>query len=279
MISHWYSKDGKPNHFAGPKGKGTSLREARKLGLFPSVTTIGNILAKPALTNWLQEEAAMMAVEMSRNLGWPRPVKLDRSWAKTVVSAARKKTMALANKGSDIHDILEMWFKEGVVTGADREANLMCEQVANLLVEKCGTQTWMPEQTFSHKLGFGGKVDLHSAYIELSEPGISAVVPLSDFDGWIIDYKSKDGDVSNEKGWPNQAEQLVAYAHGLGIPNARTANIFISRDRALWGTPAGVSWYEHKDKYAWERFKAALSLWQISKRYGPAFEAIKKESK
>ena len=46
--SHWYDKDGVPCHEvpkASGKGKTkTTLTQARKLGLFPSVTTIFKIL-------------------------------------------------------------------------------------------------------------------------------------------------------------------------------------------------------------------------------------------
>jgi len=280
-MGHWYTKEGKANHFAGPKGKGTSLREARKLNLDPSVTTIGDILAKPALDVWKQREVIKETLidvmddhvhsdddRVTPMVGSGRDFRpVDNEYCDKIITQCRKKTTALADKGSDIHDILEAWYKDGAVTGTGAPQNLkLCNQVDTLLVKHCGTQTWIPEQTFSHKLGFGGKVDLYT---------------MPDYRDhlWVIDYKSKDGSVKDMKGYPNQAEQLVAYATGLGIPNARTANIFISRDRSLWGTASGVSWFEHVDLYAWDRFKSALSLWQITKRYGPAFEAIKKEPK
>lgn len=266
-MGHWYSKDGSPSHFKGPNKSATTLREARKLGLWPSVTAIGDILAKPALINWLQEQAALAAIQRHED----RHHRLiDRTWAKEVIAANRKKTMALADKGSDIHDILERWFSEDQPI-LDVTEDKLCVQVANLLVKHCGTQTWIPEQTFSHELGFGGKVDLHTR----NPINDMAVTTIISHNNWTIDYKSKDGSVKDMRGYPNQAEQLVAYANGLGMPNARVANIFISRDRDLWGSPEGVSWYEHTDSMAWERFKVALSLWQISKRYGPAYEAVK----
>jgi len=169
-LSHWYDKDGKPNHFAGPKGKGTTLREARKLNLYPSVTAIGDILAKPTLVNWLQEQAVLQTLETPYapvSEEWGKSAYDGYGgWAKYVIAAARKKTMALADKGSDIHDILEEWFSSddpyAIGSTYKLETVNLCEQVCSLLVEKCGTQTWTPEVTFSHKLGFGGKCDLHS---------------------------------------------------------------------------------------------------------------------
>ena len=71
------------------------------------------------------------------------------------------------------------------------------------------------------------------------------------------------------RGWPEQAEQLAAYAHGLGYPNARLANVFISRE-----DPTEVVWHEHKDDMAWERFRHTLMLWQVSKKFGPYYESL-----
>ena len=63
--SHWYFPDGTPLHqVPRADGKGsrpTSLRDARKLGLFPSVTNVLSILAKPGLEAWKQEQAILAA--------------------------------------------------------------------------------------------------------------------------------------------------------------------------------------------------------------------------
>jgi len=50
----------------------TTLRDARKLGLLPSVTNILNVIAKPELTAWLQEQAVMAALTLPRNAGRKR---------------------------------------------------------------------------------------------------------------------------------------------------------------------------------------------------------------
>jgi hypothetical protein len=60
--SHWYSLNGRPCHTVpnkdGDGERNTTLREARKLGLLPSVTSIIGILDKPQLTKWKMREAA-----------------------------------------------------------------------------------------------------------------------------------------------------------------------------------------------------------------------------
>ena len=54
---HWYTKDGTPAYTTmGKTGeRNTTLRDARKLGLLPSVTTIIGQLSKTGLNTWLQQ--------------------------------------------------------------------------------------------------------------------------------------------------------------------------------------------------------------------------------
>ena len=57
--NHWYTRDGVPRYTViGKNGKerATTLRDARTENLVPSVTTVLNVAAKPALTQWLQKQ-------------------------------------------------------------------------------------------------------------------------------------------------------------------------------------------------------------------------------
>jgi hypothetical protein len=67
--SHWYRVDGSPCHEVPNKAKGgnrpTTLTDARKLGLLPSVTTILDLLDKPQLNDWKLEQ---MTAEFCRRL-------------------------------------------------------------------------------------------------------------------------------------------------------------------------------------------------------------------
>jgi hypothetical protein len=56
---HWYRQDGGPQYTVKAKDgsdRPTTLRDARKLNLVPSVTTILKIAAKPGLEAWKQEQ-------------------------------------------------------------------------------------------------------------------------------------------------------------------------------------------------------------------------------
>ena len=62
---HWYAADGSPAYrITGKNGKerNTTVADARKLNLVPSVSGIIGVAAKPALTVWLQEQAILAAL-------------------------------------------------------------------------------------------------------------------------------------------------------------------------------------------------------------------------
>ncbi len=67
---HWYDQDGNPAYtIVGANGseRNTTLRDARKLNLVPSVTTIIGIAAKPALENWKVDQAILAATTLEQH--------------------------------------------------------------------------------------------------------------------------------------------------------------------------------------------------------------------
>ena len=65
---HWYDRQGNPMYTViGKNGKerNTTLRDARTMNLVPSVTTILNVAAKPALNVWLQRQVLMAALTLA----------------------------------------------------------------------------------------------------------------------------------------------------------------------------------------------------------------------
>jgi hypothetical protein len=89
-MSHYYTEKAEPAHYEAKDGKPTTLREARKLDLVPSVTTIQGIVDKPALTYWLQKQAVKEAVEGD----WYQVISTDidiDALASQIVAAAKEK--------------------------------------------------------------------------------------------------------------------------------------------------------------------------------------------
>jgi hypothetical protein len=59
--------------------------------------------------------------------------------------------------------------------------------------------------------------------------------------------------------------QLAAYRVGLGMPDARCANIFVSRNTP--GLVKIIEWDQADLKRGWEMFHSLLTFWQIKNQH------------
>ena len=90
---HWYDADGVPHHEAGP-------REARKLNLMPSVTTVMGVMKNPGLDIWKQNNLLLSALTFPDEE--KEGVELD-ALAKRVVEDSRKQGSGAAIRGTAVH--------------------------------------------------------------------------------------------------------------------------------------------------------------------------------
>lgn len=115
--SHWYHRDGTACHqvpYADPKRQGemknTTVTEARKMGLLPSVTNIISMLGKPQLTAWQIEQAVLAAWDLrldhSADIGYG-------DWGKKVVEASRTIVKDAAQFGTRLMDAIEQFTMNG----------------------------------------------------------------------------------------------------------------------------------------------------------------------
>ena len=261
-MGHWYDKDGNPRHYEGKNGGDTTLREARKLNLYPSVTTISSIRHKEGLVYWLQEQAALAAAEQLDDADDWSIDEIDSAWCRMAIAKAKEKTTEKADVGTEIHDKLEKFHDDPF--DLDENDQKLCYAIVDCIKEHTGLSLFddfIPEQRFCDAArGYAGMCDLHTKP-EINKP-------------WVLDYKTKDDITEKTRGWPEQAEQLAAYSHGLGIPEARLGNIFIQREPPPDDEPWPVKFFEHKDDNAWQRFKHTLMLWQVIKKYGPYYDEL-----
>ena len=69
---HWYQVDGTPAHRLPTKdGSGdrpTTIRDAKRLGLYPSVTSILGILNRPMLERWKLDQVALATLRLPKQL-------------------------------------------------------------------------------------------------------------------------------------------------------------------------------------------------------------------
>jgi len=244
MSKHWYNLDGEPKYtvpYADHK-KGmrpTTLRDARKLNLLPSVTEILKIMDKPGLSRWLEERILESALTLPREDN-----ETDDQYKSRIRQDSKEISLLARDTGSEIHDAIESAFKERPI---NEKYRLIAEKVKFVIEKELG-QGWESEKRFGCDLGYGGMVD------------------LSRFNT-ILDFKTKE-ELKTKMTFDEQLMQLVAYGMGLGYHyhETRFYNVFVS-----WKGDIEIhEWKELEDiERAWEMFKSCLRLWQLKHRYVP----------
>jgi hypothetical protein len=208
---HWYDKNGSPAYqIIGANGKqrNTTLRDAKKLGLLPSVTTVIGVAAKPGLDRWKQEQAILAALTLPRLEG-----EEESEWLSRVLSDSKAQGKDAAQRGTDIHAIIESFF-DGILLESVPE---YCRNIENALQASFGARLWIPEKSGSHELGFGGKVDLHTKGDKVK--GIPGVV---------VDFKTKEVPLEKVVPYDEHIMQMAAYRELLGMADARCGIVFVN---------------------------------------------------
>jgi hypothetical protein len=250
--SHWYSLEGEACHqIAKAKGDGmrnVTVTDARKLGLFPSVTNILGVLAKPGLDKWKLQQVAKAAFNRP-----PDGKESEEYFTDRIIESAFDQVVDAADFGSRIHDALEKIF-EG-------------EPVEEELVPYVQpTLDWKREKglTFTHREitlvnageGYAGRCDV----IAKGKKGQLV----------ILDYKTrktKEGEKVTT--YDGQGMQLAAYAVAhwgeAMLEKVTAANVFISTTE-----PGRMEVCKHDDLVSeWHAFKAACLLWRKMKGFDP----------
>lgn len=250
MSQHWYDTEGKPAYTiigANGKERDTTLRDARKFQYSPSTTTVIGGAAKPGLDNYLQQQ--LLDAFLRNPLATDHP-----EWRRKTVELSKEHSKKAATRGTAIHDALEKYYLGGKVS---KTMAPIVNPVIEFLKETFGGIKWQPERSFTHKLGFGGKVDM-SYYHEGFDDGFTH--------GIVLDFKTKDtDDIKKMVAYDEHGMQTASYAVGLDIPNARRYNLFISTQ-----VPGLLSLTESTDfERDWGMFEALLKLWQLRNNYVP----------
>jgi hypothetical protein len=249
--SHWYSADGTAVHTV-PSAKdgtprGTTLRDARKLNLLPSVTNILGVIAKPELISWMQEQAVIAALTLPRVDG----ESLD-DFARRVAEDSHSARDNAAEFGTAIHHGAEQVAKDGVVdySGAHWET---LDKYRSWFTAHCVRRIWTERTLVKLTPGYAGTADLlidHQAY------GLT-----------LVDIKTtKLKEPAKFKPYKTWCYQLAAYKHAIGTP-MRCMNLVINS--LAPSEPHECLWEELEIEQGWEAFKAAHTLWTIDKNYTP----------
>ncbi|HNT14166.1 MAG TPA: hypothetical protein PKO21_04810 [Verrucomicrobiota bacterium] len=273
--AHWYQRDGVPLHTV-PSLKGslqtatmrpTTLRDARKLGLLPSVTNILGVIAKPELTAWLQEQAVMAALTLPRN-----PGESEDDFARRVVADSQTTRDSAADFGTAFHAGAERIAHTLEVDRADLHSAWLNKYrdwyQANALVLR-----WTEKVLVHPEWGYAGTADL---LIEHPVHGLTLV------DLKTMKFPQRGGKVPGgppgttggspvpPKPYKSWCYQLAAYRRALGEP-VRCMNLIVNSVEP--SAPIEHVWTEDEMETGWRAFVAAHRLWVIEKGYDPAAKA------
>jgi len=250
---HWYTREGQSAYSViGKNGqqRPTTLRDARTLNLAPSVTTIIGVAAKPGLDTWKQQQVLLSALTLPRQEG-----ELEQSWLERVMMDSKQTGRVAAERGTAIHAIIQSFFEGALIP----EAMPMCRPVEEAIKAHFGELLLLPELSFAHPLGYGGKADLVA---KAKHP----------FDGVVIDIKTKETeDISKAEVYSEHKMQLAAYRRGFNMKVARCANVFVGYKMVNGITQfTGVKVVEHDtddiDTH-WLMFTKLLEFWQLKNKH------------
>ena len=250
---HWYrADDGAPQYTVKAKDgsdRPTTLRDARKLNLVPSVTTIMKVAAKPGLEVWKNEQMLMAALTLPR-----KPDESEKDFIARIVADSKETAKQAAERGTRIHESIESWF-EGKRPVDHPEIAEGVENALSIHFGDMSKKIWITERAFASPFGFGGKVDLYCEKNQVNPDGV------------VVDAKTKEFGPDDEIiGYDEHLMQLAAYRVGLGLPQARCANAFASVNHA--GLVKVIEWSEEDLQRGWEMFQHLLAYWKIKNKFG-----------
>jgi hypothetical protein len=219
----------------------------------PSVTTVIKCAAAPGLERWKMDQMMHSALTLPRGAAEPEGEWISKVWRDSGETARKA-----AERGTAIHAAIQ-----GMYEGAHPGPGEMWEHCmgADALVGgwiKCVPDV-VPEveaeASFAHKLGFGGKVDLHGT------------------PAFVIDFKTKEFDENTDlKIWDEHAMQLAAYREGLQLPMARCAIVYVSVTNP--GLSRLIEIPEEELKRGWKMFLHLLNYWKAKNKFASDFATV-----
>ncbi len=244
QSGHWYAKDGTPVYEV-PRAKGdgirpTTLADARKLDLLPSVTLILGCAAKPGLDVWKLRQMFEVAYTTPRLDG-----ESDDDFYGRVVLESKEKARLSAEKGTGLHAAIENYIWGITNPTWDKH----CEKIIDAL-NQYGIDLFKgkPEHSFASPLGYGGKIDWHNDEI-------------------VLDFKTKKDLSAKRLAYDENCWQLAAYAVGVygRYTHQRAINVFIGIDDCEVRIH---EWSPEDAKRGWNAFECLLKFWQIKNQFG-----------
>ena len=253
---HWYTSDGKAMHTmplqSGDGERNTTLRDAKKLGLYPSVTTLLGLFAKPGLDRWKQDQLL--------NIAFSNPPKAGESYedyANRCLVEHEKPVEEAADFGTEVHDAIEAYYK-----GSHIPDHLLgyIQPALDWKQENQLTFIEFEKMLVNKENGFAGTVDIVGKGVEDQM--------------FIVDWKTRRTKPKVKvAAYDFQVHQIAAYAATYwgeeNVLNHRVhgANCFISSTEE--GRFEVVKYSPEELADAWLVFRSICKIWRSLKGYDP----------
>jgi hypothetical protein len=259
--AHWYRRDGEALHFVeSAKGepRPTTLRDARKLGLLPSVTNVLGVINKPELVEWKMTQAVLAALTLPRLDG-----EGEDAFARRVVEDAQSRVRTAADFGSAFHAGAEVVAKTLEVDQAAPYAAWL-NLHRDWFQANCVRVVWTERVLVNTALGYAGTADL---LMEHQQHGLT-----------LVDYKTQGVKPGYKaRAYSSWCQQLAAYRRAIGNPPspngygaARAVGcLSVIVNSAEPSAPVEHLWTEEELRVGLESFEAALVIWRNEKGYDP----------
>lgn len=252
-YSHWYQPDGQPCHTIPARSgelRPTTVRDARKLGLLPSVTNVLGVINKPELVRWKLEQAVLAALTLPRLNG----EELD-DFARRVAEDSQSRVNTAADFGTAFHAGAERISNSLELDPADPLAPWL-QRYRDWFQVRCSRVHWAERVLVNPQLGYAGTADL---LVDHQEHGLT-----------LIDIKTQ----TFKPGLPPRAYsswryQLAAYKAALG-KDLKCMNLIVNS--AAPEPPFEHLWSAEEIQAAQRAFLAAHLLWCEEKNYTPGIQ-------
>jgi hypothetical protein len=260
-MSHYYKSNGDPCHTVPKKGGGgersTTIADARKLKLKPSVTTVLSILSKPSLDRWKFRQITDACYRLPAE-----SKEFPDAYCSRMVDEAFQQVDDAADLGTLIHDALDSYFSMGDmdlsqvvdIAGNSVPLSKFCKGVGEWANGE-GVDVVESELTLvNHKYGYAGKTDV--------------VMNKGPRKG-ILDFKTRKFDDPKKcKPYDEHPMQIAAYhmaKYGDICNDSIGCNLYISTTKK---DLIHAVWYEPDElRKNWEIFKSCLNAWCLIKNY------------
>lgn len=240
-AAHWYSNDGRPMHtIVGANGKErpTTLRDARKLHLLPSVTSILKVWPKSALDAWKQTQLVLAALTLPK-----LPEEALDAFAARVVEDSKQQAIKAAEFGKSIHKAIE-YYHAGGEDGVTTDNFAFLKTYIRWATDHV-TNVKFAEKILVNQGFYAGTADL-----------------LADLDGkpMLVDFKCRTvKDPSKPPIYDTDAMQLAAYVQCLEHDCQQAASVVINAKEP--SEPIVRIWSKEELDDAWMDFEACWGVW------------------